>query len=152
MTEFIAKPVVDNQTWIITDGTKKIGNIHANNSGYGVQIHGTFLQFNDTDELKRNTKIRFESAINPVNTQTKPYPEYPTHDNIYNSMLDVKRGLHLYTPTQKSKCYHAAGYFVITQGESSHVVFCPKYIFLQRYPYTGPFKSQEEAKASLATV
>ena len=45
MTELVAKPIVKNQFWIVTDGNKKVGNIEANNAGYGVRLNGTFLQF-----------------------------------------------------------------------------------------------------------
>lgn len=81
-----------------------------------------------------------------------PYPEYPTTAKTYNSMFDVKRGLHLYTKTRKSKCFHAAGYFVIEQNGVKSVQFCPKYIFIQRYPYEGPYKTQNEANIQINTL
>ena len=147
MPELVAKPIVKNQFWIVTDGDKKVGNIEANNAGYGVQINGTFLQFNNADDLKKSTKIKFESAANIISKPTHPYPEYPTTKKVYNSILDIQRGLHLFTTTKKSKCYHAAGYFVMDQNGTKQVVFCPKYIFIQRYPYEGPFKTESEAKS-----
>jgi len=45
------------------------------------------------------------------------------------------------------KCLHAAGYFVMEQNGVKQVVFCPKYIFIQRYSYQGPFKTEDEAKS-----
>ena len=74
------------------------------------------------------------------------FAEYPTTSKVYNSILDVKRKLHLFTTTAKSKCYHAAGWFNITQGAEQKAIFCPKYIFIQRYDYTGPYKTKEEAE------
>ena len=50
MTELIAKPIIKNQFWIVTDGEKKVGNIEANNAGYGVQLNGNFLQFDNANE------------------------------------------------------------------------------------------------------
>lgn len=147
MTELVAKPIVKNQFWIVTDGNKKVGNIEANNAGYGVQINGTFLQFNNADDLKKSTKIKFESTTNTISKPNHPYPDYPTAKKVYNSILDIQRGLHLFTTTKKSKCYHAAGYFVMDQNGTKQVVFCPKYIFIQRYPYEGPFKTETEAKS-----
>lgn len=151
MTELVAKPIVKNQFWIVTDGNKKVGNIEANNAGYGVQINGTFLQFNNTDELKKQTQIRFESVKTTNPKPTHPYPEYPTTKRVYNSILDVQRGLHLFTKTKKSKCLHAAGYFVMEQNGIKQVVFCPKYIFIQRYPYHGPFKTEADALVMINT-
>ena len=66
-------------------------------------------------------------------------------------MLDIKRKLHIFTKSQKSKCYHAAGWYVLNQGEPQ-VIFCPKYIFVQRYEYSGPYKTETEAKQALNTI
>jgi len=152
MTELVAKPIVKNQYWIVTDGDKKVGNIEANNAGYGVQLNGTFLQFNNTEEIKKNTKIRFQ-PLKTTNTKANlPYPEYPTTSKTYNDLFDVKRSLHLFTKTRKSKCYHAAGYFVIDQNGTVAVHFCPKYIFVQRYNYSGPYKTEAEALSKINTL
>lgn len=151
MTELVAKPIVKNQFWIVTDGHKKVGNIEANNAGYGVQINGTFLQFSNTEDLKKSTHIRFENFKQNKTKTTIPYPEYPTTARVYNSICDVKRGLHLYTKTRKSKCLHAAGWFVMDQNGNKTVAFCPKYIFIQRYPYSGPYKTEQEAKLQINT-
>lgn len=147
MTELVAKPIIKDQFWIVTDGEKKVGNIEANNAGYGVQLNGHFLQFNNASELKKKTQIRFEPLKSNKTKVSMPYPEYPTPPRTYNSILDIQRGLHLFTKTRKSKCLHAAGYFVIDQNGIRQVSFCPKYIFIQRYPYQGPFKTESEAKS-----
>lgn len=149
MTELVAKPIVKNQFWIVTDGEKKVGNIEANNAGYGVQVNGTFLQFNNKEEIKKKTQIKFEPVKSSTVKPSHPYPEYPTPSKVYNSILDVKRGLHLFTTSKKSKCLHAAGYFVMDQNNVKSVMFCPKYIFVQRYPYEGPFKTKDEAVAKI---
>ena len=147
MTELVAKPIVKDQFWIVTDGDRKIGNIEANNSGYGVRLNGNFLQFDNTTDLKKKTHIRFEPIKSNKTKAALPYPEYPTTSKTYNSLFDIKRGLHLFTKTRKSKCQHAAGWFVIEHNGINHVSFCPKYIYIQRYPYQGPFKTEAEANS-----
>ncbi len=149
MSELVAKQIVKDQFWVVTDGEKKVGNITANNSGYGVQLNGTFLQFQNTSEIKKNAKIRFEPIKSNNKKAELPYPQYPTTARTYNSMFDVKRGLHLYTKTKKSKCFHAAGWFIIEQNGQKQVTFCPKYIFIQRYPYSGPYKTENEANIQI---
>jgi hypothetical protein len=147
--DLVAKPVVKGQFWIITNGNKKVGNITANNAGYGVDLDGTSLQFKNTNEIKNNAKIKFEPLkTNKIKAKT-PYPEYPTTPRVYNSMFDVKRGLHLYTKSEKSKCFHAAGWFVIEHNGEPQISFCPKFIFIQRYPFAGPFKTKEEAQLQI---
>ena len=125
--ELTAKPITD-EFWILTDGKNKVGNVCANNIG-------TFITPEKT-ELP----------------ETTPYPEYPTTARTYNSVFDVKRGLHVFTKTKKSKCFHAAGYFVVEHNGIEQVIFCPKYIFIQRYPFNGPFKTKDEAKNQINIV
>jgi hypothetical protein len=133
MSELIAKPIVKN---------------HA---GYGVQVNGTFLQFNNKEEIKKKAHIKFQPLDTIKIKPTVPYPEYPTTSRVYNSVCDITRGLHLFTTTRKSKCLHAAGYFVIDQNGTASVQFCPKYIFIQRYAYSGPYKTLDEAKRQINT-
>jgi hypothetical protein len=142
----IAKPVVKNQFWIVTDGTSKVGNVIADGSGFEVKLNGNKTHFKNTSAIKKQTSIEFQQTKAEKSKKEIPFNEYPTTKKVYNSMLDIKRKIHLFTKTTKSKCYHAAGWYVMYQTEEPNVVFCPKYIFIQRYEYLGPFKTEEEAK------
>jgi hypothetical protein len=148
----IAKPVVKNQFWIVTDGKEKVGNVLADGSGYEVKLNGAKSHYKNTTAIKRKTNIEFE-AVKKVDKTTHdlPFKVYPTTNKVFNSILDIKRKLHLFTTDPKSKCYHAAGWFTIQQGSEKEVIFCPKYIFIQRYPYQGPYKSEAEAKKAINT-
>jgi hypothetical protein len=149
MTELIAKPIIKDQYWVVTDGDRKVGNVQANSAGYEVILNGSTLQFNNTDDIKKKTKIKFQ-VLKSNNTKAElPCPEYPTFEKVYNSVFDVKRKLHLFTQTESSKCLHAAGWFVLSVTNTPEVVFCPKYIFIQRYPYKGPFKTETEANSHI---
>ena len=44
----IAKPVVKNQFWIVTDGKEKVGNVLANGSGFELKLNGNKTQFKNT--------------------------------------------------------------------------------------------------------
>lgn len=149
MTELIAKPIIKDQYWVVTDGDKKVGNVQANNAGYEVKLNGNVLQFNNTSDIKKNTKISFQPMKSNKAKVEMPYPEYPTPNKTYNNIFDVKRKLHVFTKTTKSKCYHVAGWFNIDQNGHKETVFCPKYIFIQRYPYDGPFKTETEANSHI---
>jgi len=148
----IAKPVVKNQYWIVTDGTQKVGNVISDGAGYDLRIGNTVTHYNSTKAIASKEKIEF------VSTKTdKPeihtFGEYPTGSaKIYNSMLDIKRKLHLFTKTSKSKCFHAAGWFAIKQGLEYTIIQSPKYIFVQRYEYYGPFMTQAEAKTMINSI
>lgn len=141
-----AKPIIKNQYWVVTDGSKKVGNVVADGSGFDVRIGESIQHYKTTKAIEKSAKIEFEKIV-AKKDEALPFAVFPTSGNrIYNSMLDVKRKLHLFTKTPKSKCYHAAGWFALKQGTEFTTVFCPKYIFVQRYEYFGPFKTETEAK------
>jgi len=142
----IAKPVVKNQFWIVTDGTAKVGNVIADGSGFEVKLNGNKTHFKNTNTIQKQTNIQFQQTKVEKAKKEIPFNEYPTTKKVYNSMLDIKRKIHLFTKTAKSKCYHAAGWYIMYQSEEPVVIFCPKYIFIQRYEYEGPYKTEDEAK------
>lgn len=149
MSDLIAKQIVKNQYWVVTDGNKKVGNVVAENDGYGVKLNGSSFHFNSTDDIYKNTKIVFENQSLSNSPTNKPYPEYPTPDIVFNSVMDVRRKLHLFTKSADSKCYHVAGWFITKHTGVDKIMFCPKYIFIQRYSYQGPFKSEADAIKTL---
>lgn len=148
----VAKPVINNQYWVITDGSKKVGNVIADGSGFDVKLDGRLSHYENTNEITKLTKIRFQPIKSNKPKLQVPYPEFPTTKKFYNSIFDLKRKLHLFTQTKKSKCYHAAGWFVLNQNNVNQVIFCPKYIFIQRYKYIGPYKTETEALHQINNV
>ena len=147
-----AKPIVKNQYWVVTDGEKKVGNVIAEGSGFNVKLNGHHTHYKNTSDIKRKARIEFQTLKTNKTKVELPFASYPTTGKIYNSMFDVKRKVHLYTKTAKSKCYHAAGYYVMNQNNGNEVVFCPKYIFIQRYRYIGPYKTEAEAKSMINSL
>lgn len=152
MTTLIAKPVVKDQYWVVTDGNKKVGNVIANGSGFEVKVNGMHAFCENKTEVKKKTSIQFQTLKTDRTATVLPFAHYPTSGKVYNSIFDIKRRLHLYTKTPKSKCYHAAGWFVLNQNGTNEVVFCPKYIFVQRYEYAGPFKTESDANSMINTL
>lgn len=142
----VAKPIVKGEYWVVTDGERKVGNVIANGSGYQVKINGNVEHFENTTAIKRKRNIEFVNIISGANKNPPTFDDYPTPKKIYNNVYDVKRKMHLFTKTLKSKCYYAAGYFAMKQNDEKSIVFCPKYIFIQRYQYIGPFKTKTEAE------
>lgn len=144
----IAKPIINDQYWVVIEGDKKVGNVLAEQSGFDVRINGHTFHYETTDEISKFTQIKFENNKHKTTTQL-PYPDYPTTSRVYNSMFDIKRKLHLFTKSRKSKCYHAAGWFAMNTNNNKQVIFCPKYIFIQRYNYSGPYKTEDEAQCAI---
>lgn len=142
----IAKPIIKDQYWVVTDGSEKVGNVIADGSGFNLKMNGVDTHFDTTNDLRKKTKIQFQTLKTDRSKAQLPFSHYPTTNKVFNSIFDIKRKLHLYTKTQKSKCFYAAGWYAINQNHDFEPVFCPKYIFIQRYPYHGPYKTKEEAE------
>lgn len=143
-----AKPIVKGEYWVITDGNKKVGNVIAEGSGFQVKIGNVEKHYPTTRAIKTKEHIDFQTLPKVDKKETNPYAMFPTGSSrIYNSMLDVKRKIHLFTKTEKSKCYHAAGWFAIKQGNEFAVSLAPKYIFVQRYECYGPYETEAEANS-----
>lgn len=148
----IAKPVVQDQYWIVTDGDHKVGNVIAEGSGFQVKIGNDKKHYPTTNSIASKEKIEFLKLSKPNKKPLIPYSVYPTNKHrVFNSILDVKRKIHLFTKTQRSKCYYAAGWFAIKQGNEHIIQCCPKYIFIQRYESYGPFETETEAKNVINT-
>jgi len=142
----LAKSLIKNRLWLVTNGKFKVGKIEATNSGYDVKIGNKSAHFDDTDSIEQAIKIEFDRP-SFKSKQTK-LSIWPTTGKTYNDVFDVRRKLHIYTKSAKSKCYYAAGYFKMKLDGEWTVVFCPKYIFLQRYEYVGPYMTESEANSS----
>src|ERR1035437_3921055 len=140
----IAKPVIKDNYWIIIDGNKKVGNVLATNSGYDVKVNGQSKHFANTKTIQTAEHIVFQKMEKPM-VKELPFATFPTTSRAFNSFFDVKRRLHLFTKSKQSRCFHAAGWFALDQT----IILCPKYIFIGRYPYQGPFKTKEEASTAL---
>jgi hypothetical protein len=139
----IAKPIVKNQLWVITDGVTKIGNVEADGSGFNVKIGDTQSHFTSTESIEEIVKLEFERPPKAKKKSEIPYAHWPTTGKTHNNFYDVKRKIHVYTKTADSKCYYAAGYYKMLLNDQWQTVFCPKYILVQRYPYSGPYISEQ---------
>ena len=147
-----AKPIVKNQLWVITDGVTKVGNIEANSQGYNVTIGSQSHTFSTTKSIEKNVHLVFEKPEVRKKHIDVPFAHWPTTGKTHNNFFDVKRKIHVYTKTPDSKCYYAAGYFNISINGHPQTQFCPKYIFIQRYPFNGPYNSKGEALSALNTL
>jgi hypothetical protein len=150
----VAKPIIKNQFWVVTDGERKVGNVESQGTGFDVKINGNVEHYDTTKAIEKIKKIEFERiAKSSPKESNPPFALYPTGNNkVYNSVLDVKRKLHLFTKESKSKCYHVAGWFAVKQSTEFSAIFCPKYIFIQRYDYYGPYNTEDEVKSIINTI
>lgn len=146
----LAKSVYKNKCWIVEEDGKKIASILTNSEGVTL--------------VKDNTRERFTSLkglserYNIVVDKTKPAKQpkeshevygYPCEHNAQNILWDVQHKLPIFTKGSKSKSFFCAGYYIVKFNNGWVKSYCPKLITLNRYPYQGPFKTQEEMQEQL---
>ena len=144
----IALPVVDKQYWILKDNDRKVGNVEACAGGYQVKINDQIAQYKTIKMVEQRVHVQFESVPKVVKEKpTNSVHGYPVAGRMYNPMWDVPQKLPIYTKTNKSKSWFAAGWYQVKKGRAWQVLQGPKLIMLQRYPYHGPFHLKEEAQS-----
>lgn len=143
----IAKPVIDNKFWILQQDNKKVGNVEATDAGYEVTLNNTVTEYKTIKMLEKSSSIHFVSFNVPKHNQQSQHSVYgyPAKDQVFNPIWNVKHKLPLYTTDESSKCWVAAGWYQIKKGRNWAVAQDPKLILLERYPYRGPYFTEEEA-------
>jgi hypothetical protein len=152
MSETIAKTVVKNKMWIVENAGTKIGNIMVVEEGGVVYVHDNQREmFANIKLLSKKYNIEFAKAEKPRREKLDSYDVYgfPTDRQPNNQVLDVQRYLPIYTKGTKSKSYFCAGYYIIRYSNTWVRAYCPKLITLNRYEYSGPFKTQERMLEAL---
>jgi hypothetical protein len=149
----IAKPVIDKQFWILQKDNEKIGNVEACAGGYQVKINNQVTQFKTMRMMAQRINIQFEPAIKKPKVQTNVthVHGYPVGGRVYNPIWNVALQLPVYTKTNKSKSWFAAGWYNVRKGRNWKTVLAPKLIVLQRYAYQGPYYSEQQARDSSST-
>lgn len=153
MNAVISKVLIPNKEWIIEDSGKKIGSIAKNKKGYIFLHKGKMINIKsykdivDTLDTAIINKRKFE--IEPL---TYTIYNYPCSSKPYEPVYNVKKKLPLYAKSSKSKSQYCAGYYVIQFRKGWVKSFCPKLITLERYPFHGPYKTEQEMKNVLNTI
>ena len=143
----VAKPVIPNQFWILKQNDRKVGNIEASADGFSVKIGDQINNYKTINTIKQKIAIAFEPGIKKISADKKENTVhgYPTISTAHNAIYDVKHQVPLWTREPRSKSWYAAGWYRVKQGRHWSIDLCPKLITLQRYPYQGPFYTEEQA-------
>ena len=150
-----AKILIPEKEWLIKNGNKKVGSISKVKKGYLVLHQGQAIPFKDLSEIKAKLGIAlFEESIKKAKKELGEPVSYSIYDfpcksKPYEPVYNVQKKLPLYTKRSKSKSQHCAGHYIIKFRKGWVKSFCPKLITLERYPYKGPWKTEEESKIEL---
>ena len=141
-----AKPVVDQNYWILTQGNAKIGAITADAAGYTVTIRGRRQRFADIRRLQTGLKIDLPSAPSSNKADCTQVHGHDAGCRAHNSMWHVQLCIPVFTKSAKSRSWYAAGWYAVQQARSWKIVRNPKLILLQRYQFQGPFQDRDAAQ------
>lgn len=143
MSETVARPVVNGKFWVIKQDEQKIGSVEKDNNGYFVTTKQGNARFKTIKSLRDVTNILFEDDAERIQYPENQVNGFPTDYKPYNGVYNIHTRLPIYTKERKSRSWYAAGYYMLTIGRKTKIVFCPKLILLERYGYFGPVKAAD---------
>ena len=143
MSETVARPIVNGKFWVIKQDEQKIGSVEKDNNGYFVTTKQGNARFKTIKSLRDVTNILFEDDAERIQYPENQVNGFPTDCKPYNGVYNIHTRLPIYTKERKSRSWYAAGYYMLTIGRKSRMVFCPKLILLERYGYLGPVKEAD---------
>ena len=155
----IAKVLVPNKVWIVEDGGQKLGTLNKEKKGFSFYRKGQKIDFHTKAEIKDNFGDTLTEEIEknikvPKKTieDTCSVYEFPCGSRPHNPVYNIKKKLPIYAKSTKSKSLYCAGYYVIQFRKGWVKSFCPKLITLERYPFKGPFKTEDQMKTVLSQL
>jgi len=147
----LAKPVVKNRCWVVEKDGEKYGSILANDYEVVLVHGGRRERFPNLKMLKDRYNIVLD--LPNTNKASKPVHSdvygYPCQGKAHNILWEVQKKLPIYTQDDNSKSFYCAGFYIVKLNNVWSEAFCPKLITVNRYPYEGPFKTQEQMQQAL---
>ena len=150
-----AKQLIPNKSWIVENGREKVATLNKNKKGYTLTSRGKKFEAHDLTEIKERFGITIPEEVVTHENNTSNEKEiygYPVKNKPFNPLWNVKKKLPIYTKSAKSKSLYCAGHYIIQFPKLWVKSFCPKLITLERYPYQGPYKTDDEVKTILNSI
>lgn len=144
MEKIKAKPISDDY-WVLQLDNKKVGQVIHSPRGYSVKVNGQEINVHPSlKTLKADDMLEFIELSKPEPTDNNLVHGYPTDELAYNAVWNLQYNLPLFTYTDDSKSWYAAGYYKVIVKGTETIEFCPKLITLQRNKYDGPHVTKPE--------
>lgn len=149
----LAKPIVDNRFWILEDPDQgRIGTMQTVDQGIQVNVQGLIKIYKNFQHAAQELNLQ---TATDCKVETKSDPKiwysngYPINTQPYNEMYNAQLGLSMYTKTERSKSFYAAGYYIIKFDFAWAQAYCPKVVTLKNNPYAGPYRTRLEMQEQL---
>ena len=152
MEQTLIQTIVENKCWIVTNQGKKIGTVMSIDTKGGVVFvqDGKREKFGSIASLMTKYNFNFKNSAQHTTELKNEFFlfGFPCSSEPFNSVIDARKKLPLYTTSKKSKKFHAAGYYYVKYKEVWHLEFCPKLLTLSRHEFIGPFATKLQANES----
>jgi hypothetical protein len=149
------KVLIPNKSWLIENGGEKIGTLSKEKSGYSILQNGQKYEIGNANNVREQLGIditeelvKTKKVIIPKELTNSVY-DFPCSSKPFNPLYNVRKKLPIYAKSTKSKSQYCAGYYVIQFRKGWVKSFCPKLITLERYPFNGPFRTEQEMRQQL---
>jgi len=149
------KVLIPNKSWLIEDQGLKVGTLSKEKSIYSIISNGQKMEIGNAKNVMEKLGIDITGDVakpkkTPVAKEvTNTVYDFPCSSKPYNPLYNVRKKLPIYAKSNKSKSQYCAGYYVIQFRKGWVKSFCPKLITLERYPFKGPFRTEQEMRQQL---
>jgi hypothetical protein len=149
--QLTATPVIKNKFWVVESRGQQVGSIQARDDGGFAYVHDQQREYFPSIRAiknKHNIQILTKKSAEPKRISNKEIYGYPCHKTPHSEVFDVRRQLPIYSLNDKSKSFYCAGYYLVKFGNEWLIEFCPKLIVINRYPFSGPYRTREQAQGA----
>lgn len=161
MTELKTKAMlqqISDVAWLVHQGEHKLGILNKDVQEHFTYITGKELvSFDNESEVVEhfgNVNLFEEQISTPTQVQDKFYikgyeVDYQNPWAVEEDHPDYNPNVPLFTKIEGSNVYYAAGHYCINFEKGWKKAHAPKYSTLTKYGFTGPYKTDMEAKHQL---
>jgi hypothetical protein len=151
------KVIIPNKSWLIENQGEKVGTLQKEKSGFTILNNGQKYEVGNAKNVLDTlgidmTELVKVKKIPTVKEITNTVYDFPCSSKPFNPVYNVRKKLPIYAKSTKSKSQYCAGYYVIQFRKGWVKSFCPKLITLERYPFKGPFRTEQEMRQQLSVL
>lgn len=151
------KVIIPNKSWLIENQGAKVGTLQKEKSGFTILNNGQKHEVGNAKNVLEVLGIDMTELVKikkppTVKEATNTVYDFPCSSKPYNPVYNVRKKLPIYAKSTKSKSQYCAGYYVIQFRKGWVKSFCPKLITLERYPFNGPFRTEQEMRQQLSVL
>lgn len=152
------KVLIPNKSWLLENEGAKLGTLSKEKTGYSFLLNGQKYEIGNAKNVKEQLGIDITEQLGKAKKEpnkkevTTTVYDYPCSSKPYNPLYNVRKKLPIYAKSTKSKSQYCAGYYVIQFRKGWVKSFCPKLITLERYPFKGPFRTEQEMRQQLSML